>query len=74
MKLLAYLQSNRIADADFAAHIGVSEGAVRKWKYGERIPRAEAMVQVLRATNGAVTPNDFLIDGPAAEPAREAAA
>lgn len=60
MKLAAYLRHNDISDEQFAEKIGASEGAVRKWKSGERTPRPDAMLSILAATSGKVTPNDFL--------------
>jgi transcriptional regulator with XRE-family HTH domain len=72
MKLLDYLKENSLSDADFAARLGggLSESAVRKWKYGERTPRLRDLVRIEEATGGAVTPSDFL---PESEPQSTAA-
>lgn len=62
MKLLDYLKANSISDEDFARRVGVSisVGAVRKWKYGERVPRLPELVRIEELTDGAVTARDFL--------------
>lgn len=60
MHLRTYLASKGLTDAAFAAAVNASTGAVRKWKAGERTPRPEQMVEIVKATNGEVTPNDFL--------------
>lgn len=61
MKLNHWLTSNDVTDDDFAARIGVSTHAVKKWRYGERRPRIEAIARIAEATNGAVTANDFYL-------------
>ena len=62
MKLLDYMKANHLSDAALAALLGagVSEGAVKKWKYGERSPRVPDLVRLEDATFGAVTARDFL--------------
>lgn len=60
MKLKDYLQQHQITEIEFAALVGRSRWAVRKWKYGQRVPRANELLAISSATNGAVTPNDFL--------------
>ncbi len=60
MRLSAYLDSKKIPEATFAGMIGVSAKAVRHWLDGSRIPRSAQMQNIVGATDGAVTPNDFL--------------
>ncbi len=67
MKLSRFMSANKISDAELAASIGVSVGAVRKWRYGERTPRPAMLARIFEATNGAVSANDFML------PDREAA-
>jgi transcriptional regulator with XRE-family HTH domain len=44
-----------------AAQIGgVSSHAVKKWRYGERVPRPDAMQRLAKATGGKVTADDFM--------------
>lgn len=59
MKLIDYLKLSKLDDEAFAASIGCSASAVRKWKYGERIPRRHTLTRIESATNGAVTVADF---------------
>lgn len=71
MRLLAYMKSKNLDDAAMAERIGggVTPRQVRKWKYGESLPRLPELVRITRATNGEVTAEDFLN-----EPARPEAA
>lgn len=38
----------------------VSPSAVKKWRYGERVPRPAQMIRIQRATTELVTANDFV--------------
>ncbi len=60
MKLAEYLTRQNLLPQAFAERIGVSGEAVRLWINGSRTPRPAQMQAILAATNGAVTPNDFL--------------
>lgn len=60
MTLAQYLRDNKLTDGTFAARIGCSAGAVRKWKYGERMPRPEQIKRIADATAGAVSAIDLL--------------
>lgn len=60
MTLSEYMKLHSLSDADFAASLGCSEGAVKKWRYRERIPRPDQMRQISDATGGDVTANDFM--------------
>lgn len=60
MKLTDYLASQSISDADFANVIGVSRQAVHRYKTGERAPEWPVLAKIRDATDGAVTPDDFL--------------
>lgn len=62
MKLKQYLTDNNITPEAFGALVGgVSESGVRKWIYGDRIPRLEQMRRIAEVTNGSVEPNDFVL-------------
>jgi hypothetical protein len=61
-----YLARNKITQQAFAASIGSTQRAVDYWLNGGRTPRPEMMQRIVDATNGAVTPNDFL--APVSEP------
>jgi DNA-binding transcriptional regulator YdaS (Cro superfamily) len=61
MNLAAYMQNHSLDDVAMAAKIrDCSPSAVKKWRYGERVPRAQQMLRIIEATGGDVTPNDFL--------------
>ncbi len=60
MTLAEYLSKNEIRRDEFAHRIGVSEVSVTRYANGRRTPRPESMRAIIEATNGAVTPNDFL--------------
>lgn len=62
MQLDAYLRENDLTDEGFAQILGpgVSAWAVRKWRYGQRIPRLAQQKRIREATQGLVTSNDLL--------------
>ena len=61
MDLTSFMKVNSLDDAAMAALIGgCSASAVKKWRYGERIPRSDHLRRIATATGGQVTPNDFL--------------
>lgn len=60
MKLKSYMVQNRLTDQKMADAIGCSVSAVRKWRYGLRMPKPDQLVVISEATNGAVTANDFV--------------
>lgn len=66
MKLSDYMRQHALSDDAMAALVGgCSASAVRKWKYGERMPRAGVLARIHDATEGHVTANDFLSIDPA---------
>ena len=73
MKLLDYMKSHSLSDAQVAEMIGarVSDGAVKKWKYGERVPRLPEMLRLGEITDGAVLPKDFMPDNSDSHHSRE---
>jgi len=61
MKLSAYLADKRIGFAEFARRVDAANaGVVQKWALGHRVPRPKYMKAIVRETEGAVQPNDFL--------------
>lgn len=63
MKLASFMSSKSLSPADMAGRIGdVSASGVLKWMREERLPRAEQMRRIFVVTDGAVTPNDFVLD------------
>lgn len=43
----------------FAQRIEVAPFSVRRYRLGQKIPKPEVMNKIVRATGGAVMPNDF---------------
>lgn len=60
MTLAEYLAVNGIKASTFADTISVPPSTVLRLLKGERSPRLELLKKIMEATNGAVTPNDFL--------------
>lgn len=62
MQLDAFIRDRKLTDDSFAALLGpdVSAWAVRKWRYGQRIPRIGMQQRIAAATKNQVAPNDFV--------------
>lgn len=71
MKLADYLTSKDLSDADFALAIECDRTTVSRLRRGITRPTWAQAERIRDATQGAVTPNDFLQD---AAPAEEGAA
>lgn len=68
MKLAQYLTDKNIPLEQFAADMGgLSASGVRKWIYGERVPRPDQMRKIAELTGGLVEPNDFILASEAAQ-------
>lgn len=67
MKLTEYLDRQGLSRSAFAEKVGVSPGLVTQWIDGKTWLGRDVAQRVVEATNGAVTPNDFL---PETEPAK----
>lgn len=65
-----FLKLSKITQTGFAAKIGMTQRAVSLWVRGDRTPRAKQMQKIITATDGAVTPNDFLPSPPVNEAAQ----
>jgi transcriptional regulator with XRE-family HTH domain len=61
MKLAQYLTDHNISPERFAAEVGVSVSGMRKWMYGERVPRPDQMRKIADLTGALVEPNDFIL-------------
>jgi transcriptional regulator with XRE-family HTH domain len=59
MQLADYLESQSLSHSQFAAIIGSSPSAVTLWATGQRIPTRDFMAAIQKATDKAVTANDF---------------
>lgn len=60
MKLNEFLSQNKITQERFAELIGVEQPTVCRYLKNERFPREDEMRRIYTATNGLVTPNDFI--------------
>lgn len=58
--LLRWMTANRVSLDDFAATVGYSRWAVKKWVYGQRVPHHTALIAIETATSGALKPNDLV--------------
>lgn len=63
MKLKDYLEATATRVADFAEAISVTQPTIYRWIGGSRHPNRMQMLAIFRATKGAVTPNDLVLDG-----------
>ena len=61
MTLRQYLGERGITYEVFAAIIGVDTSTVGRYVVGRRRPREEIMRRIHKATDGAVTANDFYL-------------
>lgn len=60
MKLAAYLSQTKIDERSFGERLGVTEFAVRKWRYGQRTPSVEMIQRISDVTSGEVSFTDWL--------------
>jgi transcriptional regulator with XRE-family HTH domain len=60
MKLSTYLAENKLSPAQFAAKLNKPASTISRLIKGEREPGIVLLREISEATNGAVTPNDFL--------------
>lgn len=60
MKLADYILQQGISNAEFARRSGLSEGTISLLCKDESWLKRDTAERIFRATDGAVTPNDFL--------------
>jgi hypothetical protein len=61
MQLIEWMREANLTDVDVATMVGgVSSHAVKKWKYGERVPRRAELQRLADISAGKVSPNDFV--------------
>jgi transcriptional regulator with XRE-family HTH domain len=60
MKLDHYIKERGVTEQELATATGYSQGTINKLRNGKINPTLELLTRVTEATNGAVTPNDFL--------------
>ena len=65
MTLRAFMDTHALTTVEMAKRLKCSEGAVRKWYYGQRMPRPDQMRRISELTLGIVTADAFIKDVPA---------
>jgi hypothetical protein len=70
MKLLDWMKRQKLTDATLAAALGDGATAlsVKKWKYGETLPRPADIVRLEEITAGGVALRDFVPPRPPLRP------
>lgn len=62
MKLADYLSLHQLSETEFASRAGISREMVNRLKNGQIWLSSETAERIYRATDGTVTPNDFLAE------------
>ena len=62
MRLQDYLTLAGLSVPEFSTTIGVTPQTTWRWLNGTRVPSRVEMRNIYRATKGAVSPNDFLLE------------
>lgn len=60
MTLRQYLALTGMTQQQFASQIGASQSAISRYVVGLRVPRLKHLLRIIEATDGAVTPTDFV--------------
>lgn len=61
MKLIDFINENQKTQAEVAADLDTTQGAVSRWCNGDIIPRPQMMEKIIIWSEGKVTPNDFYV-------------
>lgn len=59
MRLKNYLTDRCVTPGALAKKLGIARWSVARYAAGLQIPESGIMVRIVRATDGAVMPNDF---------------
>lgn len=59
MTLKEFAKKNGLTTVALAKLIGCGQPICHMWINGDRLPNAENMKKIMKATNGEVMPNDF---------------
>jgi transcriptional regulator with XRE-family HTH domain len=70
--LKRYREAQGLNQEELAQKLGTTAATVSRIEAGIRYPSVKLMRQIMTATNGAITPNDFVVQSTPAQP--EAAA
>lgn len=66
MKLSAYLEREKLSDEEFGKRVNRDRSTIYRIRNGSHRPSPELMVEIARASEGAVLPNDYFDDLPVA--------
>lgn len=61
MKLEDWMRDRDMTDSQMAKRIDCSRTAVTMYRNGHRIPHPDIARKIFQETDGAVTPNDFIL-------------
>jgi 3,4-dihydroxy 2-butanone 4-phosphate synthase / GTP cyclohydrolase II len=64
MDMKSYLEKSNLTDGEFARLAGLSRVMVNRLKNGSVWPSKETAEKIVAASNGEITPNDFLACAP----------
>jgi transcriptional regulator with XRE-family HTH domain len=64
MRFDEWMTETRTRNAEFGRRLGTSGETIRRYRTGEREPDADTMKNIFDATDGQVTPNDWVGVGP----------
>lgn len=64
MKLRDWRKSKNLTMAEAVEILGLSQPSISRIERGEQWPDRETAQQIMARTDGAVTPNDLIIDAP----------
>lgn len=64
MRLSEYLEAKKLKPSRFAEMVGVPASTITRLVRGERSPGIELIEKIVKATDGAITPNDFIAPAP----------
>lgn len=59
MTLADWLTQQNLSPSEFAVRLNKPQPTIQRYVTGKRIPEPEIMAQIIEATDGQVTPNDF---------------
>lgn len=60
MRLDTYLRENGLSAKEFGKLVGLPKQTIHNYRHGFRFPGPENLLRIKDATNGAVTPDDFI--------------
>lgn len=62
MKLKSWRKENRLTQARAANVLGVDRVSLARWECGDRFPSPQMQARIHQMTDGAVSPNDWIME------------